>query len=68
MHQQGLFSSMIKGSKPKQEPETEPESARESFEELSTLFSVANFPVESESRENLPTDEDDVELDIGLTF
>ncbi|XP_024991055.1 uncharacterized protein LOC112525245 [Cynara cardunculus var. scolymus] len=60
----GIFSSMIKGSKPKNEPETEPESARESFEELSTLFSVTNFPMESETRENLPTDEDDVELDI----
>lgn len=60
----GIFSSMIKGSKPKHEPETEPESARESFEELSTLFSVANFPLESESREHIPTDEDDGELDI----
>ncbi|KAJ0468608.1 putative transcription factor WD40-like family [Helianthus annuus] len=61
----GIFGSMIKGSKPKHELlEAEPESARESFEELSTLFSVANFPLESETRENLPTDEDDVELDI----
>ncbi|KAI3794329.1 hypothetical protein L1987_36958 [Smallanthus sonchifolius] len=60
----GIFSSMIKGSKPKHELETEPESAREGFEELSTLFSVANFPSESETRENLPTDEDEVELDI----
>lgn len=59
---------MIKGSKPKHEPEAEPEYARESFEELSTLFSVANFPLESESREYIPTDEDDGELDIGLTF
>nr|GEW92839.1 transducin/WD40 repeat-like superfamily protein [Tanacetum cinerariifolium] len=55
---------MIKGSKPKHEPETEPESARESFEDLSTFFSVANFPLESESREYVPTDEDDAELDI----
>ncbi|KAI7738388.1 hypothetical protein M8C21_008451, partial [Ambrosia artemisiifolia] len=60
----GLFGSMIKGSKPKHELETEPESARESFEELSILFSVANFPSESGTRENLPTDEDEVELDI----
>lgn len=60
----GIFSSMIKGSKPKQEQKTEPESARESFEELSTLFSLANFPLESESRENLPTDEEELELDI----
>ncbi|KAJ9540847.1 hypothetical protein OSB04_027353 [Centaurea solstitialis] len=59
-----IFSSMIKGSKPKHEPEAEPESARESFEELSTLFSVTNFPMESETREYLHTDEDDVELDI----
>lgn len=60
----GLFSSMIKGSKPKHEPETEPEYARESFEELSTLFSVANFPLENETREKPPKDEDEVELDI----
>ncbi|KAD7479141.1 hypothetical protein E3N88_02277 [Mikania micrantha] len=60
----GIFSSMIKGSKPKHEPETEPDSARESFEELSMLFSVANFPLESEIQENLPTDADEVELDI----
>ncbi|XP_076882068.1 uncharacterized protein LOC143530409 isoform X1 [Bidens hawaiensis] len=59
----GLFGSMMKGSKPKHEPEIEPESARESFEELSILFSVANFPLESETRESLPTDEE-VELDI----
>nr|XP_043631084.1 uncharacterized protein LOC122602544 isoform X2 [Erigeron canadensis] len=60
----GIFSSMIKGSKAKQEPELELESSRESFEELSTLFSVANFPLESETREISPTNEDEVELDI----
>ncbi|XP_071709612.1 uncharacterized protein [Rutidosis leptorrhynchoides] len=60
----GLFSSMKKGSKPKHEPEIEPESAIESFEELSTLFSVANFPLESETREKLVPDEDEVDMDI----
>ncbi|XP_071735341.1 uncharacterized protein [Rutidosis leptorrhynchoides] len=60
----GLFSSMKKGSKSKHDPEIEPESTTESFEELLALFSVANFPLESETREKLPTDEDEVELDI----
>lgn len=60
----GIFSSMIKGSKPKHEPETEHESARESFEELSTLFSVANFPFETETQEyNLTDDDDDLDID-----
>ncbi|CAK9156297.1 unnamed protein product [Ilex paraguariensis] len=63
----GLFSSVIKdlkGSKAKYDPDTEAEDARESIEELSTIFSVANFPLYVERRENLSTDEDNVELDI----
>ncbi|KAL4577786.1 hypothetical protein LXL04_013900 [Taraxacum kok-saghyz] len=60
----GIFSTMKKTSKPQHERETEPEASRESFEELSTLFSIANFALESESQENLPTDEDEFDLNI----
>lgn len=60
----GIFSSVIKGSKPKQEPVIGVEDTRESIEELSTIFSVANFPSDTESTENLTMDEDEDELDI----
>lgn len=56
---------MKKVSKPQHERETEPEASRENFEELSTLFAIANFSLESESQENIHTDEDEVDLDIG---
>lgn len=56
---------MKKVSKPQHERETELEASRESFEELSTLFAIANFALESESQENIHTDEDEVDLDIG---
>ncbi|XP_023767381.1 uncharacterized protein LOC111915982 isoform X1 [Lactuca sativa] len=60
----GIFGSMKKVSKPQHERETELEASRESFEELSTLFAIANFALESESQENIHTDEDEVDLDI----
>ena len=43
---QVIFSSVIKdikGSKPKQVPEVENEGTKESIEELSVIFSTANF-------------------------
>lgn len=46
-------------------PEEEAESA--SIEDLSTIFSVNNFPSFAESRDNLAMDEDEVALDIGIS-
>ncbi|KAI8536802.1 hypothetical protein RHMOL_Rhmol10G0285300 [Rhododendron molle] len=61
----GIFGSLMKdktGSKAKQMPEEEAESA--SIEDLSTIFSVDNFPSFAESRDNLAMDEDEVALGI----
>ncbi|GMY11090.1 isoform 2 of syntaxin-binding protein 5 [Fagus crenata] len=58
----GIFSSVIKditGSKAKPLPEVETEDPRESIKELHTIFSTANFPSDTENR-----DEDDIHLDI----
>jgi hypothetical protein len=68
---QGIFSSVIKditGSKAKHVPQVEIEDARESIEELHTIFSTANFPSDAENRDNLVTDEDEIDLDIGMNF
>ena len=43
----------------------EAEDAKESIEELSSIFSVANFPSYAGKGDNLETDEEEVELDIG---
>lgn len=70
---QGLFSSVIKditGSKAKPVPEIEKEDVRDSIEELSTIFSTANFPLYTEDKDNMTInnqDEDEVELDIGIS-
>lgn len=57
----------IKGSKTKHEPEADAEDARQSVEALSTIFTVANFPLDAESKESHITDDDEVEiLDIGI--
>jgi len=67
---QGLFSSVIKDmtrSKSKHMPGEEVEGARESMEGLSTIFSVDNFPPETENNPNPATDESEVLLDIGIT-
>lgn len=49
-------------------PEEEAESAIESLEDLSTIFSVDNFPTFAESRANLAMDdEDEVALSIGIS-
>ncbi|GMN28702.1 hypothetical protein TIFTF001_002146 [Ficus carica] len=65
----GIFSSVIKditGSKSKPVPDhMETEDARKSFKELETIFSIANFPVNTEDTENKARDEEgEVELDI----
>ncbi|KAK3023413.1 hypothetical protein RJ639_042801, partial [Escallonia herrerae] len=63
----GMFSSVIKdmkGSKAYPGPHTEAEDARESFEELSTIFAVANFPLDEESGEDFTIATDEAELDI----
>ncbi|XP_031269259.1 uncharacterized protein LOC116127759 isoform X2 [Pistacia vera] len=63
----GIFGSVlkdVKGSKTKQAPEVETEDTKESIEELSTIFSIANFPSESENTDNLALEEDEVELNI----
>ena len=44
----------------------EAEDAKESIEELSSIFSVANFPLYAGKGENLDMDEEEVELDIGM--
>ncbi|XP_022740862.1 uncharacterized protein LOC111292647 isoform X2 [Durio zibethinus] len=62
----GIFGSVlkdIKGSK-KHVPEVETEDTRESIEELSTIFSTANFPCEVENRDNQAMDEHEINLDI----
>ncbi|KAK2966840.1 hypothetical protein RJ640_027799 [Escallonia rubra] len=63
----GMFSSVIKdikGSKAYPGPYTEAEDARESFEELSTIFAVANFPLDEESGEDFTIATNEAELDI----
>ncbi|XVF16029.1 hypothetical protein REPUB_Repub09cG0206400 [Reevesia pubescens] len=60
----GIFGSVlkeIKGSK-KHVPEVETEDTRESIEELSNIFSTANFPCEVDN--NQAVDEDEIGLDI----
>lgn len=64
-----MFSSVIKdikGSKAKPDHITDAEDVRRGIEELSTIFSVANFPLEPDCQENYTMDEDEVELDIGI--
>ncbi|KAK3410574.1 uncharacterized protein LOC104422838 isoform X1 [Eucalyptus grandis] len=73
----GLFSSVFKDTKVNREkhaPDTYKEDPRASIEELSTIFSTANFSsnivdiddsgTEIEKREDLAGDEDDDELNI----
>lgn len=69
--QQGIFSAVIKdlkGTKAKTEINVEVEDERASIEELSTIFSTDNFPSEEEREENFTTNQDDLDLDIGITF
>ncbi|GLT82525.1 hypothetical protein SLE2022_008890 [Rubroshorea leprosula] len=60
----GIFGSVLKGSKTKHVPEVEIEDTKESIEELSTIFSTANFQCEDETGDNLAVDEDEIELKI----
>ncbi|KAK2999096.1 hypothetical protein RJ639_023440, partial [Escallonia herrerae] len=55
---------IIVGSKAYPGPYTEAEDGRESFEELSTIFAVANFPLDEESGEDFTIATDEAELDI----
>ncbi|ONH97306.1 hypothetical protein PRUPE_7G183000 [Prunus persica] len=62
----GIFSYVIKdivGSKAKNVPEIETEDTKESFEELSTIFSTANFTVDAENTDEQARDEDELDLD-----
>ncbi|KAL6274225.1 hypothetical protein ACE6H2_024917 [Prunus campanulata] len=62
----GIFSSVIKdivGSKAKNVPEIETEDTKESFEDLSTIFSTANFTLDAENTDEQARDEDELDLD-----
>ncbi|XP_019172348.1 PREDICTED: uncharacterized protein LOC109167710 isoform X1 [Ipomoea nil] len=59
----GIFGSVIKGNKAKSPPELAAEDPQESIEELSTIFSVPNFPLDAENDEKLSMNEDEI-LDI----
>ena len=66
---QGMFGSVFK-TKPKRAADTETtESTKETTEELSKIFTTANFPwnnnVERSRESNTVTRVDDEELDIG---
>ncbi|PRQ47203.1 putative transcription factor WD40-like family [Rosa chinensis] len=63
----GMFSSVLKdivGSKGKNVPEMENEDTKESIEELSKIFSTANFQFDAENTDNQAMGEDDDQLDI----
>lgn len=61
----GIFSSVMKGSKPKQVPEVETEDTRESIEELSKIFSTVNFECHhDENKDSMAMDDDGIDLDI----
>ncbi|KAL8472511.1 hypothetical protein ACS0TY_029019 [Phlomoides rotata] len=64
----GIFSSVIKdykGTKSKNGIEVETEDSRLSIEELSTIFSIVNFPTDHiEIEEKNVSNDEDVELDI----
>ncbi|KAF8405551.1 hypothetical protein HHK36_010458 [Tetracentron sinense] len=62
----GIFSYVIKdmGNKAKHGPDREAEDPRASIEELSAIFSTANFLFDTENRDDLVVDEDEVELNI----
>ncbi|GMH06607.1 hypothetical protein Nepgr_008447 [Nepenthes gracilis] len=64
----GIFGSVIKdlkGSKTSHAAEAGAEDVSASFEELSTIFSISNYPADAESMDNNPAVvKDDVDLDI----
>ncbi|KAF1874946.1 hypothetical protein Lal_00007562 [Lupinus albus] len=63
----GIFGSVIKdftGSKEKHVPLVEKEDDKESFQELLTIFSYANFPDDADNNDISTVDEDEIELNI----
>ncbi|KAK9164913.1 hypothetical protein Scep_000104 [Stephania cephalantha] len=64
----GIFSSVIKdmrGTKEKQVPVTEAIDSRTAVgDELSTIFSINNFPPETDNTDHINEDENEVELSI----
>lgn len=69
--QQGIFSSVLKDNKATKSLEVETEDSRLSIEGLSTIFSIVNFPTdhnEIEEKNVTNSNNEDVELDIGISF
>lgn len=67
----GIFSSVMKDSKSakaRNGHEVETEDCRQSIEELSTIFSTSNFSMDVESEERKVMNEEDEDLDIGISF
>ncbi|KAL6559585.1 hypothetical protein OROGR_004702 [Orobanche gracilis] len=63
----GIFASVMKDNKStkrKNGHEMEEEDCRQSIEELSTIFSTANFPTDTETEEKKSVNEDNEDLDI----
>lgn len=63
----GIFGSLVKdnnSTKSKTGLEVESHDSRRSIEELSTIFSKANFAIQSETETKVSMNEEDVELDI----
>lgn len=65
---QGIFASVIKdnkSAKSRNGHEAETQDCRKGIEELSTIFSTANFARDVETEEKNVSNEDDDDLDIG---
>ncbi|RZC45750.1 hypothetical protein C5167_038688 [Papaver somniferum] len=61
----GFFSSVMKGGKAKADSDVTFEEPRASVgEELNTIFSAENFPLDAENIDHVPVDNDDAELSI----
>ncbi|BBN67637.1 Transducin/WD40 repeat-like superfamily protein [Prunus dulcis] len=58
--------NLIVGSKAKNVPEIETEDTKESFKELSMIFSTANFTVDAENTDEDARDEDELDLVLSL--
>lgn len=56
------------GSKAKNVPEIETEDTKESFEELSVIFSTANFTVDAENTDEQARDEDELNLGMHINW
>ncbi|KZV52956.1 hypothetical protein F511_34061 [Dorcoceras hygrometricum] len=63
----GIFGALVKdnnGAKSRTGLEVKDQDCRLSIEELSTIFSKANFTIQSETEKKVTVNEEDVELDI----